>query len=60
MQEYISITEERYDQLIRAEQDANHLKAFFAKKYEDYGTVCRAELELLYTMFIGKKEEDHE
>lgn len=53
----IAITQDRYEQLIRAEQDANHLKAFFAQKYENYGTVCRAELELLYTMFIGKKED---
>lgn len=54
----ITIPLDRYNQLLRAEQDANHLKAFLAKKYEAYGTVCRAELELLYTMIIGKKEEE--
>lgn len=58
MENYIAVDEKRYDQLVRAEQDANYLKAFFANKYKDYGTVCRAELELLYTMFIGKKEEE--
>ena len=56
----VTISGERFQQLIRAEQDANLLKAFVAKKYEDYGNVCRAELELLYTMFIGKKEEADE
>lgn len=60
MQEYISITEERYEQLIRAEQDAKLLKAILADAYEDYHEIDRTVLTTLYTMFIGKKEEDHE
>lgn len=48
----------RYDELIRAEQDANYLKALIAEKYENYGSFSREELKMLYTMFIGKKEEE--
>lgn len=60
MGENISITAERYEQLIRAEQDAKLLKAILADAYEDYHAVDRTVLTTLYTMFIGKKEEDHE
>lgn len=60
MQEYISITEERYEQLIRAEQDAKLLKTIIADAYEEYHAFDRGVLTTLYTMFIGKKEEDHE
>lgn len=55
---YTPVEFSRLEQLHKAEQDANLMKAFIAKKYENYGTVCRAELELLYTMFIGEKEEE--
>ena len=59
MDEYISISEKRYEQLIRAEQDANRLKALIAEKAEAYGSLDRDALRILYTMFIGEKEEDH-
>jgi hypothetical protein len=58
MQEHISITEERYEQLIRAEHDANILKAIIADAYEEYHAIDRGVLTTLYTMFIGKKEEE--
>lgn len=60
MDNYIAVDEKRYDQLIRAEHDANYLKAFLATKVEGYGTISRTELEVLFAMFIGKKEEDDE
>ncbi len=47
----------RYDRLIKAEQDANYLKALLAEKFENYETFSREELKILYTMFIGKEEE---
>ena len=53
----ISITEVRYEQLIRAEQDAKLLKALITDCHENYHSVSREDLNLLYTMFIGKKEE---
>lgn len=59
MDEYISISEKRYEQLIRAEHDANILKAIIADSYEEYHAIDRGVLTTLYTMFIGKKEEDH-
>lgn len=55
--ENIFLTMDRYDQLLRSEQDANYLKTLLAEKYEKYGTFSREELKILYTMFIGKEEE---
>ena len=45
---------ERYTQLIRAEQDANCLKALIAEKFENYGMIDREDLKMLYHLFIGK------
>lgn len=60
MNENITISADRYEQLIRAEHDANILKAIIADAYEEYHAIDRGVLTTLYTMFIGKKEEDHE
>lgn len=57
MEERVAITVERYNQLIRAEQDANQLKKLIAEKHESYDTIDRADIELLYTIYVGKKEE---
>ena len=57
LEENIIIPNERYQQLIRAEHDANHLKTLIAEKYEDYGVISREVLGLLYTMYCGKKED---
>ena len=51
------ITIERYNQLIRAEHDANQLKKLIADKYENYGRIDRDTLELLYNIYVGKKGE---
>lgn len=56
---YIGIPQMRYEQLIKAEQDAKLLKAILADAYEEYHALDRGVLTTLYTMFIGKKEEDH-
>lgn len=53
---YVMIAPERYEQLIRAEHDANQLKSFIAECHENYHIVSREELNLLYTMYIGNKE----
>ena len=55
----VAVPTERYQQLIRAEHDADMLKAFLVKKYENYGTICRAEIEMFYTIFIGEKENEN-
>lgn len=54
-----AITNTRLEQLIKAEQDANLLKAIIKDAYEEYHAVDRGVLTALYTMFIGKKEEDN-
>ena len=54
----ITIPQDRYQQLIQAEHDANHLKTLIADTFENYGSIDRTALKLLYTMYIGKKEEE--
>ena len=54
----MDIAYSRLEQLIKAENDANMLKAFIADKYENYGMVTRDDLGVLYSLFIGKKEEE--
>lgn len=51
------VTPERYEQLVRAEHDANHLKTLIADLVEGYGNIDRGTLKLLYVMYCGKKEE---
>ena len=53
----VTISVERFQQLIRAENDANCLKKLIAEKYENYDTFDRATMELLYTIYVGKKEK---
>ena len=54
---YVAIPLERYEQLIRAEHDANHLKAIITDCHENYHSIARGDLDLLYSMYIGKKED---
>ena len=56
MEERVAITFERYNQLIRAEQDANQLKALIADAYENYAVLDRAVLGLLHKLYFGNKE----
>lgn len=55
--EYTQVGIYRLEQLLKAEQDAILLKAFIANAYENYETIDRNTLKVLYTMFIGEKEE---
>ena len=57
MNETITISMERYNQLIRAEHEANHLKSLISDCHENYHNITREELNLLYTMYIGNKED---
>lgn len=57
MEERVAITVERYNQLIRAEQDANQLKALIADAFENYEVIDRFKLALLNKIYIGNKEE---
>lgn len=52
MQE-VTISLDRFQQLLRAEQDANHLKALIADKFESYGSLDREDLKLLCILYCG-------
>lgn len=56
--EHTCISTVRLQHLCREELHANMLKAVIANAYENYETIDRNTLKVLYTMFIGKKEED--
>ena len=58
MEGYVVIAPERYEQLIRAEHDANQLKALIADAYENFETLDRAKLALLHKIYFGSKEEE--
>lgn len=57
MANFVAIPIERYDQLIRAEQDANQLKTLIADTFENYEVIDRTKLGLLNKIYIGNKEE---
>lgn len=54
----VCISLDRLQQLIRAEHDANHLKALIGEKHDSYGTFSREEIKMLYTLYCDVKEED--
>lgn len=55
---YTAVETTRLEQLVKAENDANMLKALIKDAYEEYHAIDRGVLTTLYTLFIGKKEED--
>lgn len=56
MEGYVAIAPERYEQLIRAEHDANQLKALIDKTYTSFETLDRTKIVFLYDLYIGSKE----
>lgn len=57
MQEFVNLSIERYNQLIRLENDANLLKAVISDAHDNYRSIERDDIKILYTMFIGNKED---
>lgn len=55
---FVSVSMERYQQLIRAEQTANMLLALVEDRADTYSTITYDELKTLRLMLIGKKEEE--
>lgn len=53
----VEISIERFQQLIRAEQDANQLKTLIADAYNSYATLDRVSLALLNKLYFGNKED---
>lgn len=58
MERSITVGLDRYEQLIRAEQDANQLKSLIADSFANYETIDRAKLVLLHKIYFGSKEEE--
>lgn len=56
----ITISVERFQQLIRAEHDANSLKALIADAYANYESLDRTKLAVLYKLYFGTNEESKE
>ena len=54
---FVTIPLERYEQLTRAEHDANQLKAIIDKAYENYETFNREKIIVLHDIYIGSKED---
>jgi hypothetical protein len=53
----IEITQERYEELILAEQVAKQLKELIAVKYDTYGHIDREDIALLCTLFCKGDSE---
>jgi len=58
MRECVVLPVDRYEQLVQGEHDAELLKKFIADKVENYGSVSREDMKLLYTLYCNKKEEE--
>ena len=58
IENYVAIPLERYEQLIRAEHDANQLKSLLEDKHKDYGNIDYNEVCLLHNFYFGNKEEN--
>lgn len=52
----ITISIARFQQLIRAEQDANQLKTLIATKLDNYANIERDELKMLHAIYCGDGE----
>lgn len=53
---FVTIPLERFEQLTRAEQDANQLKTIIDKAYTSFETFDRTKIVFLYDLYIGSKE----
>lgn len=57
MEERVAITVERYNQLLRAEHDANHLKTLLADRASNYESIDFQTVIFLNTIYNGNKED---
>lgn len=55
---FLMVPLERYEQLIRAEHDANQLKALIEDTRTGYGGLDYDAICTLHSIYIGKKEDD--
>jgi len=59
MEMSITLSIERYNQLVRGEHDANHFKALIASKRKNYKDIPFAEVTALDAMYNGDKEDNN-
>ena len=52
----ITISIERFQQLIRAEEEANQLKAIIDDAFAHYHPIERSDIELLHVLYFGDVE----
>lgn len=53
----IEVPIERYDQLIKSEQDARFLKSILKSKKDNYRSIDHDEVEMLCEIYIGDDAE---
>lgn len=54
----VTISQARYNELVKAEQDANRLKDFIANKVDSYSALSLQELRTLRDLIMPSKEEE--
>lgn len=54
---YVTISLERYEQLIRSEHDANQLKTLIANRASNYEGLDYVSIIHLHTLYNGNEEE---
>ena len=54
----VTISRQRYAELVIAEADAQRLKAIISDAVENYHSLSREELKVLCTLLIPPKEEE--
>ena len=57
---FVSIPVDEYRDLIKAQKEAECLKAVLADKLKHYGSISFDVLEMLCTMFVGNDKETEE
>lgn len=53
---FVTIPLERFEQLTRAEHEANQLKAIIDDSFTKYNTIDRNDVELLHMIYFGDME----
>lgn len=54
----VEISIERFTELCHAEQEAKQFKMLIQKKMDDYGTIDRDDIKLLYLLYCDKEGEE--
>ena len=58
MTEEVTISIQRYKQLVKAEAAANMFVELIDDRYKHYGTINNQEVKMLHIMLFGQEEAD--